>query len=74
MIVCVVPDRNRKANDVDITEISRKIFLTLNKTAKVVSTSRTLLMNDMDLPAEFMRTFLEKISHSRRMRRYIFYP
>jgi hypothetical protein len=63
MIVCVAPTAT-EANDVDITEISRKIFLTLNKTAKVVSTSRTLLMNDMDLPAEFMRTFLKKISLS----------
>jgi hypothetical protein len=62
-MICVFPTlcENLATNGVDVREASRSIFLALNKTAKPVSRSRNLLLDDRDLISEFLREFLNEI-------------
>ncbi len=67
MIVCTVPELDRKYGDengsYDLNKASRSIFLTLNKHARKVSRSRNLLLDDSDLVSSFMRHVLSKIKN-----------
>ena len=69
VIVCTYPglDVDYKG-DFDIIRASRNTFLTLNKTARKVSNSRNILLDDRDLISHFLRETLghikEKDAHS----------
>ncbi|MDF1659102.1 MAG: DNA sulfur modification protein DndB [Verrucomicrobiales bacterium] len=62
VMLCTFPslDENYKG-DFDLKKASRSIFLTLNKTARSVSTSRNRLLDDHDLLALFLRRCLSVI-------------
>ena len=62
LIICTFPqlDGSRTEN-LDVVRAARKVFLTLNKTAKKVSDSRNKLLNDQDLVAECLRETLASI-------------
>lgn len=47
--------------DFDLKQAARMIFLTLNKTARKVSTSRNILLDDKDLIASFLRQTLSGV-------------
>jgi len=49
------------AGDYDVIQAARSIFLTLNKTARQVSTSRNRLLDDNDIIALFLRGTLSAI-------------
>lgn len=66
--ICVVffPDLHDdnqvfKERGVDLKSVCREIFLVVNKTAKRVSQSRELLLDDEDLAARMMRETLSKL-------------
>ena len=66
--VCIIffPDlheRNEalKSKDIDLKKICREIFLVVNKSAKKVSRSRELLLDDEDIAARMMRSTLSKL-------------
>ncbi len=62
MIICTVPTLDEKyKGDYDLKKASRSIFLTLNKTARKVSRTRNILLDDNDLIASFMRRSLKEI-------------
>ena len=67
MIICTIPalDEQYKnaCGEYDLKKASRTIFLTLNKTARKVSRSRNLLLDDSDLISSFMRGVLSKIKN-----------
>jgi hypothetical protein len=46
---------------IDLNKVCREIFLIVNKTAKKVSQSRELLLDDVDLAARMMRDTLSKL-------------
>jgi hypothetical protein len=46
---------------IDLKKVCREIFLVVNKTAKKVSQSRELLLDDEDFAARMMRTTLSKV-------------
>ncbi len=46
---------------IDLKKVCREIFLVVNKTAKKVSQSRELLLDDEDFAARMMRTTLSKL-------------
>ncbi len=46
---------------IDLKKVCREIFLVVNKTAKKVSESRELLLDDEDFAARMMRTTLSKL-------------
>lgn len=61
MIICTFPQLDANCqNDTDVIRAARRVFLTLNKTAKKVSDSRNRLLNDQDIVAECLR---ETLSH-----------
>ena len=62
MIICTIPELQQGfSEDFDLKKACRSIFLTLNKNAKKVSTTRNLLLNDNDLISSFMRRTLSEI-------------
>jgi hypothetical protein len=62
MIICTFPQLNREwTGDTDVIRAARRVFLTLNKTAKKVSESRNRLLNDQDMVAECLRETLSYI-------------
>jgi hypothetical protein len=65
MIICTFPqlDEGWKEN-LDVVRAARRVFLTLNKTAKKVSESRNRLLNDQDMVAECLR---ETLSHIKQL-------
>ncbi|VWC23916.1 hypothetical protein BLA6860_05967 [Burkholderia lata] len=61
MIICTFPQLDVDwQKDMDVIRAARRVFLTLNKTAKKVSDSRNRLLNDQDIVAECLR---ETLSH-----------
>ncbi|MDG5771668.1 DNA sulfur modification protein DndB [Mycolicibacterium fortuitum] len=62
MMICCVPELvEGTAQDFDLIKAARRVFLTLNKTARKVSASRNKLLDDADLIASFMRSSLEQV-------------
>lgn len=66
--VCIIffPDLHEenevlKGKDIDLKKICREIFLVVNKSAKKVSRSRELLLDDEDFAARMMRATLSKL-------------
>lgn len=54
-------NQSLKELGVDLNKVCREIFLVVNKTAKKVSQSRELLLDDVDLAARMMRETLSKL-------------
>lgn len=62
MVVCTVPTLDSEyRGDYNLKKASRSIFLTLNKSARIVSRTRTILLDDNDLISSFMRKTLGNI-------------
>lgn len=62
LLICTFPQLDgSKSENLDVVRAARKVFLTLNKTAKKVSDSRNKLLNDQDLVAECLRETLSSI-------------
>lgn len=61
LIICTFPQLDEENDEsIDVVRAARRVFLTLNKTAKKVSDSRNRLLNDQDIVAECLR---ETLSH-----------
>lgn len=58
VLICAFPQLDGTIPDIDVVRAARRVFLTLNKTAKKVSDSRNKLLNDQDIVAECLRTTL----------------
>ena len=59
VIVCTFPDLAEGfTGDYDVIRAARSTFLTLNKTARKVSNSRNILLDDCDLVSHFLRDTL----------------
>jgi len=60
LTLCVIPDGmiDSGVEGAEIEKVARQIFLTLNKTAKPVSTIRNQIMDDQNMTSELMRTQL----------------
>jgi hypothetical protein len=62
MMICCVPELTENTTqDFDLIMAARRVFLTLNKTARKVSVSRNRILDDADLIAAFMRSTLEQV-------------
>ncbi|MBW4482085.1 MAG: hypothetical protein KME14_06050 [Tildeniella torsiva UHER 1998/13D] len=62
IILCTFPKLDSKyVGDLDLKKAARSIFLTLNKNARKVSSSRNILLDDNDLIAYFLRRCLADI-------------
>ncbi|WP_434033269.1 hypothetical protein [Cupriavidus sp. a3] len=62
VLICTFPELDgSQTKDVDVVRAARRVFLTLNKTAKKVSDSRNKLLNDQDIVAECLRETLSFI-------------
>jgi hypothetical protein len=62
VLICAFPQLDGTlAQDIDVVRAARRVFLTLNKTAKKVSDSRNKLLNDQDIVAECLRATLSYI-------------
>ena len=62
VMICLVPELSDGFDgDYDLIRSARRIFLTLNKTARKVSDSRNRLLDDDDLIAVFLRRVLESV-------------
>jgi hypothetical protein len=62
IVICTFPEIDVDyKGELDIIEASRRMFLTLNESARKVSRSRNLLLNDQDLISHFMREVLRGI-------------
>ena len=62
VLICAFPQLDgTMAQDIDVVRAARRVFLTLNKTAKKVSDSRNKLLNDQDIVAECLRATLSYI-------------
>ena len=62
VMFCTFPQLCKDYNgEFDLKKASRTIFLTLNKTARKVSSSRNILLDDNDLIALFLRRCLSEI-------------
>ena len=62
VMLCTFPELDAGySGDFDLRKAARSIFLTLNKTARKVSDSRNILLDDSDLIAHFLRLVLSKI-------------
>lgn len=62
VILCTVPALDADYDgDFDLKKAARLIFLTLNKTARKVSNSRNILLDDNDLIAHFLRHCLSEV-------------
>ena len=67
IIMCTVPTLDESyagQGDYNLIKAARSIFLTLNKTARKVSRTRNILLNDNDLISSFMRETLSKVKNS----------
>ena len=64
IIICTVPRLDETyRGDYNLKKASRSIFLTLNKTARKVSRTRNILLDDNDLVSSFLRRTLECIKN-----------
>jgi hypothetical protein len=62
VLICTFPQLDgTMQQDIDVVRAARRVFLTLNKTAKKVSDSRNKLLNDQDIVAECLRATLSYI-------------
>lgn len=62
VLICTFPQLDGEIDqDIDVVRAARRVFLTLNKTAKSVSDSRNKLLNDQDIVAECLRSTLSHI-------------
>lgn len=62
VMICTFPKLDKKFdNSTDVIRAARKVFLTLNKSAKTVSDSRNKLLNDQDITSECLRETLNFI-------------
>ncbi len=62
VLICAFPQLDgTMTQDIDVVRAARRVFLTLNKTAKKVSDSRNKLLNDQDIVAECLRATLSHI-------------
>lgn len=62
VLICAFPQLDGSLDqDIDVVRAARRVFLTLNKTAKKVSDSRNKLLNDQDIVAECLRATLSYI-------------
>ncbi|WP_422402998.1 hypothetical protein [Pseudomonas sp. GZD-209] len=62
VLICTFPELDASSEkDIDVVRAARRVFLTLNKTAKSVSDSRNKLLNDQDIVAECLRATLSYI-------------
>lgn len=62
VLICAFPQLDgTMEQDMDVVRAARRVFLTLNKTAKKVSDSRNKLLNDQDMVAECLRATLSHI-------------
>lgn len=62
VLICAFPQLDGTLDqDIDVVRAARRVFLTLNKTAKKVSDSRNKLLNDQDIVAECLRATLSYI-------------
>lgn len=62
LLICTFPQLDGSSHEnLDVVRAARRVFLTLNKTAKKVSDSRNKLLNDQDLVAECLRATLSSI-------------
>jgi hypothetical protein len=62
VLICTFPELfEGNAKNIDVVRAARRVFLTLNKTAKKVSDSRNKLLNDQDIIAECLRQTLSFI-------------
>lgn len=65
LIICTIPTLDKKyKGDYNLKKAARSIFLTLNKTARKVSRTRNILLDDNDLISSFMRKTLGEIKNS----------
>ncbi len=64
VMFCTVPAlADGYSGDFDLRKAARAIFLTLNKTARAVSTSRNILLDDNDLISVFLRRSLSAVKN-----------
>jgi hypothetical protein len=64
VLICTFPQIDESIDkDIDVVRAARRVFLTLNKTAKKVSDSRNKLLNDQDIVAECLRATLSNIKN-----------
>ncbi len=62
VILCTFPSLNEiYVGDFNLKKAARSIFLTLNKTARKVSNSRNILLDDRDIIAYFLRRCLSEV-------------
>ena len=62
VMLCTFPSLDTDyEGDYDVKKAARSIFLTLNKTARKVSESRNILLNDNDIISFFLRNTLSKV-------------
>lgn len=62
VILCTFPSLNENyTGEFNLKKAARSIFLTLNKTARKVSTSRNILLDDQDIISYFLRRCLSYI-------------
>lgn len=62
VMFCTFPELHEgTAPDFDVMKAARSVFLTLNKSARTVSTSRNRLLDDNDLLSSFLREVLSKV-------------
>ncbi|MCU4337078.1 DNA sulfur modification protein DndB [Acinetobacter dispersus] len=62
VMICTFPKLDKEFNNsTDVIRAARKVFLTLNKSAKTVSDSRNKLLNDQDITSECLRETLNYI-------------
>lgn len=62
MMICTFPSLDENYNgDFHLINAAREVFLTLNKTARQVSETRTILLDDNDLVSSFLREVLSEV-------------
>lgn len=65
VVICTFPDlcanRVPSVGGMDVVRACRSLFLTLNKSARKVSNSRNILLDDRDLISHFLRGTLEEV-------------
>jgi len=62
VMLCTIPSLDQTySGDFDLRKAARSIFLTLNKTARKVSSSRNILLDDNDLISVFLRRCLAHV-------------
>jgi hypothetical protein len=62
VVICTFPTLDKAGvGGLDVVRACRSLFLTLNKTARAVSSSRNILLDDRDLISHFLRGLLEQV-------------